>query len=207
MSHIRLTDGLWARLMVALLAGLFVSGCGGGGGGGPAVTIAVTPTSSSLPVQGSQAFTATVVNTSNRGVTWTVQEGAAGGSITPAGVYTAPATVGTDHAIATSQADASKSATVAIVVHTSVAVSPGTVTVLAGHTQTFTATVLGSSNTAVTWNVVEGASGGTISAAGVYTAPNTPGAYHVTATSQVDSTVSPQATVTDQGGNIQGTIQ
>jgi hypothetical protein len=45
------------------------------------------------------------------------------------------------------------------------------------------ATVTGTANTAVTWAVAEGAAGGTVDAAGRYTAPAAPGTYHVVATS------------------------
>src|ERR1043166_8902008 len=56
-------------------------------------------------------------------------------------------------------------------------------TVVAGASQTFTATVSGTSNTGVTWSIQEGSAGGTIDATGKYTAPATPGIYHVVATS------------------------
>ena len=49
-----------------------------------------------------------------------------------------------------------------------VAATPATVQLAAGQSQTFSATVSGTSNTAVTWSV---SGPGTISAAGVYTAP------------------------------------
>ncbi len=77
-----------------------------------------------------------------------------------------------------------------------VSINPASVTVPAGGTQTFTATVTGSTNTAVTWSVQEGAAGGTITSAGVYTAPATAGTYHVAATSQAAPTKSAVATVT-----------
>src|ERR1700733_2829192 len=58
-----------------------------------------------------------------------------------------------------------------------VSVSPNTVTLRASAVEPFTATVTGSSNTAVIWqvnNVTGGAaSSGTISASGIYTAPPT----------------------------------
>jgi Zn-dependent metalloprotease len=47
-------------------------------------------------------------------------------------------------------------------------------------TQTLTATVSGSADTSVTWQALDG---GSITAGGVYTAPATPGTYHVKATS------------------------
>jgi hypothetical protein len=69
----------------------------------------------------------------------------------------------------------------------SVTVTPNSVTVLRDTTQTFTAKVTGTSNTAVTWSVVEG-SGGTINSAGVYTPPqNGSGTFDIVATSQANS--------------------
>jgi hypothetical protein len=53
--------------------------------------------------------------------------------------------------------------------------------------RTFAAKVTGTSSPAVTWSVVE-PGGGTISAAGEYTASATPGAYTIVAKSQVDAT-------------------
>ncbi|MBI1754653.1 MAG: Ig-like domain-containing protein, partial [Acidobacteria bacterium] len=58
----------------------------------------------------------------------------------------------------------------------SVAISPASVSVLVNGTQAFTATVTGSSNTAVTWKVSE-TGGGAVSASGLYAAPATAGTY------------------------------
>src|SRR5438445_8006163 len=63
-----------------------------------------------------------------------------------------------------------------------------------GGTRTFTATVNGTSNTAVTWSVVE-TGGGSITQAGVYTAPSLPGTYTVEAVAQVDISASAKAAV------------
>ena len=68
----------------------------------------------------------------------------------------------------------------------SVAVSPGSPSVSVGGKQQFTATVIGTSNTAVTWAVQE-SNGGTIDSTGNYTAPMKAGSFHVVATSQADS--------------------
>jgi hypothetical protein len=69
----------------------------------------------------------------------------------------------------------------------SVTVTPNSVTVFRDATQTFTAKVTGTTNTAVTWSVLEG-SGGTIDSAGVYTPPqNGAGTFHIIATSQANS--------------------
>jgi hypothetical protein len=57
-----------------------------------------------------------VTGSANTAVTWTVQEGAPGGAVGSTGLYTAPSTAGTYHVVATSVADPSKSATVAVTV-------------------------------------------------------------------------------------------
>lgn len=80
-------------------------------------------------------------------------------------------------------------------------VSPSTVTLAPGDMRTFTATVIGTTNTAVSWSVQEGAVGGTITSDGAYTAPDIPGIYHVVATSQADPTKSGTAIVTVVDGN------
>lgn len=84
-----------------------------------------------------------------------------------------------------------------------VAVAPTTQNVLLGATQQFTATVSGSTNTAVTWSV-NGITGGnttvgTINASGLYTAPAilpSPAAVSIRATSVANGTSSASATVT-----------
>jgi hypothetical protein len=100
----------------ALLAALAVfaigalTGCGGGGGGSSPATIVVTVTPATITVMPgkTQAFAATVTNTANTAVTWSIQEGTIGGTITDAGKYAAPATEGTYHVVATSKVDGSK---------------------------------------------------------------------------------------------------
>lgn len=80
----------------------------------------------------------------------------------------------------------------------SVSVVPASASVAVGKTQQFTATVTGTSNTAVTWNVMGGSANGTIASTGLYTAPATvpnPATVTVTATSQADATKSGSATV------------
>jgi WD40 repeat protein len=82
--------------------------------------VTVSPTTSALATDGSQTLNATVTGSSNTGVTWNIQEGAAGGSISAAGVYTAPPVVangtGTFHIVATSQADPTKTASATLTV-------------------------------------------------------------------------------------------
>ena len=80
----------------------------------------------------------------------------------------------------------------------SVTVSPNAATLLRGATQSFTTTVTGTTNTAVTWSVQENL-GGTIDSTGLYTAPqNSTGTFHVVATSQANSTATGIATVAVQ---------
>ena len=84
-----------------------------------------------------------------------------------------------------------------------VAVSPATVSTTAGGNQQFSASVTGTSNTAVTWAAsgtgCSGATCGTISSAGTYTAPAkapSPATVTITATSVSDPGKSASATVT-----------
>ncbi len=110
----------------------------------PSIAVAVTPSTASLSGCKSATFTATVTNTSSTAVTWSVQEGAAGGTISSSGAYVAPATPGTYHVVATSQADETKSAVATITVSTQVlgvSVSPATTSLQTGGAATFTATV------------------------------------------------------------------
>ena len=161
------------------------------------VIIKISPVAVSVPPGMSQQFAAIVTGTDNTSATWSVTEGTAGGSISGTGLYTAPATNGTYHVVATSQADGSKSATAEVLVEpVSVAVTPSATTTGPGRSVPFKAVVSGTSDTTVTWNVLEGATAGTISTAGVYTAPTTLGTYHVVATSVVDISKSATATVT-----------
>ena len=169
------------------------------------ISVAIAPRSASTTPGGKLNFTATVSGAAagqSTAVTWSVQEGAGGGTVDSAGHYTAPAGTGTFHVVATSVADPSKQASATVQVSASpvivVSVSPDPANVRIRGTQTFTATVTGTGtgqSTAVTWSVQEGAAGGSIDAAGKYTAPATPGTFHVVATSVADATKKDSATV------------
>lgn len=98
---------------------------------------------------------------------------------------------------------AGNQAQVSIGTGVNVTISPTTVTLVPGGTQTFTATVTGTSNTGVTWS----ATGGTVSNSGFYTAPAATGTYQVTARSNQDNSKSASATVIvatapPPGGNL-----
>jgi len=80
----------------------------------------------------------------------------------------------------------------------SVTVTPASANVKAGGTQQFTATVVGSTNTSVTWSISPATGAGTISSSGLYTAPTTvttPLAVTITATSVANTAVKAPVTV------------
>jgi hypothetical protein len=168
---------------------------------------AISPSSAALQTGASQKFQATVSGSTDTAVAWSVQE-AGGGSIASDGMYTAPATPGAYHVVATSHADPAKSNSAVVTVTSpatgptiAVSVSPKTASVTMGGTLTFTATVTGTTagqSTAVIWSVQE-AGGGTVDSSGKYTAPPTAGTYHVVATAQADSSKSQAAAVTVAG--------
>jgi hypothetical protein len=85
---------------------------------GQAVTVTVSPSSAAVLPGGTQQFSASVNNSTNQSVTWSVQEGASGGTISSSGLYTAPSTQGTYHVVATSVAFPSKSSSVNVTVGT-----------------------------------------------------------------------------------------
>ena len=162
----------------------------------PSGTVSVLPSGVALSPGGTQAFTASVTGSGSAGVTYSIQE-AGGGSIT-GGVYVAPSVTTTQvfHVVATSDADPTRQAIAAVVVIAppppvvQVGISPSSISLLSGGTQTFTASATGSSNTGVTYSVQE-PTGGTINAGtGAYTAPSVTAtqAFHVIATSKADPT-------------------
>jgi len=177
----------------------------------PPVAIAINPTSASVVTGGTTAFTATVSNASNTAVAWSVQE-SGGGTVSSSGLYTAPATAGTYQVVATSVADPTKSAAANVTVTSpppavTVSVSPSSTGIGTCATSQFTASVSGSSNTAVTWSVLEGPSGGTVSTSGLYTAPYSAGTFHVVAASQANPAATAEATVSvSSSGSACGSV-
>ena len=176
------------------------------------IQISVTPARPSVRLNETLQFTATVQNSQNTAVTWSVNGTAGGtaviGTIDANGLYTAPATLPSPASVtitATSQADthASGSTTVTLLPALTVTVTPATATVALKAKQAFTVTITGDTNQAVTWSV-NGANGGnstvgTIDASGNYTAPAalpSPATVTITATSQADTHASGSAQVT-----------
>jgi hypothetical protein len=179
-----------------------------------AVSVTVSPSQVVLATGGRQQFVARVTGTSQTSVTWSVSgAGCVGGScgtISSTGLYTAPETVPVSAAVtitATSVADQSKSSSASLVVQSatsvSVAIQPKSAEISAGAQQQFSATVIGSTNTSVQWSVsgagCSGAACGTISSAGLYTAPASlpnPPSVFVKATAVSDPSASALATIT-----------
>jgi hypothetical protein len=83
-----------------------------------AVTIALSRYTATVAPSESLTLQATVSGSSDTSVTWSVNEGAAGGTVDASGVYRAPATPGTVHVTATAHADplAKATATISVVV-------------------------------------------------------------------------------------------
>lgn len=177
------------------------------------VAVNISPASASVQTAATQQFTATVTGSANTAVTWQVNGVTGGnstvGTISNAGLYTAPAAVPAGNVVVTaiSQADNTKSASATVTVTTPpvpvvISISPTSASLAVNATQQFTATVTGSPNTAVTWQVnnVDGgnATFGTISSNGLYTAPSAipAGTITVTAVSVANTAKKANATVT-----------
>ncbi|MFN8010701.1 MAG: hypothetical protein U0P81_04785 [Holophagaceae bacterium] len=156
------------------------------------ITVTVSPASPSLQTGASLAFTASVANTSNPAVTWS----ASAGAITPAGLFTAPATPGTCTVRATSVADPRRSGE-AVVTVTAAPQPPAIAfftatpsTINAGQSSTLAWSVSGA--TSLSLNQGVGSVTGTTSRAVTPAATTT---YTLTATNAAGSTTA-TATVT-----------
>lgn len=130
------------------------------------------------------------------GVVWKVLEGPDGGAMDETGQYTAPATLGKYHIVATSVADPRAFATTAVYVGPSLVLAPSAISMLPGTAQHFNAYVTGLDNTQVTWSLDEKAGPDTavVSSSGVLTVFGL-GTYHVRATSVAEPDLSGVATV------------
>src|ERR1019366_9166920 len=139
-------------------------------GRGDAASVSVAP---SLTASQTQQFTATVTGTGNAGVTWSLSP--AVGTISGTGLYIAPAVIASAQNVtvkATSTADPTKSASSTIsLIPVTISLTPSTPSLTSSQTQQFTTTVTGTANTGVTWSLSPAV--GTISVAGLYTAPAT----------------------------------
>ena len=185
------------------------------------VTVAILPTTASVALGGQQQFTADIRGSANTAVTWSVNNKTGGdsshGTISPSGLYTAPATLPNPSAItitATSQADWRQNASATVnLASVTVSVQPTSASVYTNGQQQFAASVSGTTNKQVSWSV-NGISGGnatigTINTGGLYAAPASvpsPATVTITAASQVDPSKTGSATATIQPSTPLGTF-
>ncbi len=199
------------------------------------VNVGLSPATDTLAVNHRVTLTAQVFGTTNTAVNWSVS-GVSGGSTTLGQIcvvgsspcqsvasgsalqvdYLAPGAIPQPNPVsvmATSAADATKNAAaqVTIINHVLVSVSPQSITLAPLAVEGFTATVLGTSNQSVVWQIqgtgcANAAVCGAIDANGNYTAPSSapsPDALQVVAVSSDDTTQSGAANVTiSTGSNI-----
>jgi hypothetical protein len=181
-------------------------------GPAPAVSVSLNQSSANVVVGATTQFTATVANSTNPAVTWSV-DGVAGGNSTTGtiiatGLYTAPAQTGSHTVAAASVADTSATAKATVAVGL-ISVTPASTMVAPGGSQQFNAAIQGFSNSSVTWSVDQVSGGnsavGTITASGMYTAPSATGNHTVTATSVADTSAKASATLAVEGLSISPT--
>ena len=202
---------LRSNVLAALAASSLLAGCGGGGGNGGGssspptisfVSVSCVPTSVQTGQTSQCSTTVTGTGSYSSAVIWSADSGTISGS----GLYTAPATVpasGSATIKASSNQDPTKAATATLTI---AAPAPTITSVVASCTPTSiqtsqssqcsaTVTGTGSYSSAVTWS----ADSGTVTAAGLYTAPSTvpaSGVAAVKATSTQDSTKSGTTMIT-----------
>ena len=162
------------------------------------IHVSVSPSAATLPIGGSQTFSATVTGGSgNTNVTWR----ASAGTITPQGVFTAPGTPQTVTVTATSVEDATKMGTATVTVEMAgVEIVGPPKALITGETETFSANVVGLDNKSVTWT----ASAGTIDAQGRFTAPGVAQTVTITATSVQVPALMAQVQVKISGAGFDG---
>jgi hypothetical protein len=164
-------------LLIAIIAlSAIQTSCGSGG---PDL-VSVVPAAATVAQGSTQLFEARIGSTVIPSASWSIAEGAAGGSLA-AGLYTAPLTAGTYHVIATVPGHDPATAPVTVPA-ASVSVVPSQPTALPGERLRFRATVTGAPSQDVRWSLADPGAG-VVDGDGFYTAPSRPGAYILEATS------------------------
>ena len=130
------------------------------------VKVTAFPLTASLNAGQTQQFTAAVTGTSSA-VTWSLSPVV--GSISSTGLYTAPASVTAQTVTVTATAAGVSASASVTLVPVQIAVTPATASLIVSQTQQFTASVAGTTNTAVTWSLSPAV--GSISSTGLYTTP------------------------------------
>jgi len=208
-------------LYFAVSFALFLcSGCGLAGAnpsappGSPPIGISITATNTSVLLGMTSTLTATVSNTTNTAVEWSVNGVTGGnatiGTISTSGLFTAPGILpspATEQVQAASLADPAKTAAVLITIVSDVGVglTPTSASVELGAQQAFQAGIAsaGNPNSGITWALsgsgCSGSSCGSISSNGVFTAPQilpSPPNETVSATSVADPSKKATANIT-----------
>ena len=154
---------LLAGCNIFSMAGILDGPPSGGSTSAPS-TLKLLPDAVNVPVNGTRQFTATG---GTPGYSYSVQAEGAGGSIDPSGLYTAPASSGTDTIVVTDSAGDTCESTAMVTASVSLSITPVTITLGAGATVIFTAS---GGTSPYTYSVSVGS--GTInSGTGFFTAP------------------------------------
>lgn len=181
---------------------------------GGVVTVSVSPSSVTLNSGATQQFSASVSGNSNTAVSWSVVE-SGGGSISASGLYTAPASAGTYHVLATSQADKSKTAQATVVVSSAatlpvISSQPKSVSAQVGASASFAVQASGSGPLSYQWRRNGSAINGATSAS--YTTPvlslaDNGAVYSVIVSNAAGSVTSANATLTVTGSSTGTTVK
>jgi hypothetical protein len=173
---------------------------------GPLATLAVSPSSASVPVNGTQTFSATAADACGTAltpnITWSTN--VAGASVSSSGVFTAGSTVTSAPGTVTATSG-SKSGTAQVTVTagsiTRVVVTPANASLAVGATQQFTAQAYDAANNpvagAATWAVING--GGTLNAGGLFTAGTVAGTYAATVQATISGVTATAGVVVQPG--------
>jgi hypothetical protein len=152
----------------------------------PTVTqVILSPSSATVPVGGTQQFTATAVWSDGVSRPVAVTYTATGGSISVNGLFTAGQVAGVATVIAACGCGVSDTTNVTVTppsgnpTLTSLLISPAGVSLVPSATQQFAVTARWSDGSTTVPPLTWSASGGTVSGAGFFTAPAAPGAYRV----------------------------
>src|SRR5205823_2108550 len=179
--------------------------------GDPVVQIVTSPPSVTLDPYQTQQFLAYGRTQAGDSVAVVVSWSVSGGTITSGGLYAADTNAGTYQVTATAQVAATAPAAATTTNNTTasgsstvknrgplmkVILSPVTASVLTGGTLQYAAYGRRKNGDSTSINVLYAASGGTITAAGLYTAGQTAGPYHVAATQSSGGTLTDTAAVT-----------
>ncbi len=173
-------------------------------------TLVLSPASASLNTGATRQFSIAAQWSDGSSTLPPVSYSATGGTISAGGLYTAGSTAGSFRVIV-SHAASGKADTATVTLTTpaptltSLSMSPASVSLNSGTTQQFTVSALWSDGGTTVPNVTYSATGGTVSAGGLYTAGGTAGTYRVIVsasgradTSSVTITV-PAPTLTSHG--------